>query len=147
MKNLFNGEMYKYLEHEADMGIVGIGNSLEEAFQEGAKAMFNLMAEIEKVEPKTLVKIFCSAKNVENLFVEFLNELLAKRDLENMLFSKFDVNIIKTMGHFELLGKAYGELLNNEKHGLKTEVKAATYYGLKIEKKDEKYYAQCVLDI
>ena len=35
---------YKHLEHEADVGVLGIGKTIEEAFEEGAKAMFDVMA-------------------------------------------------------------------------------------------------------
>ncbi len=139
--------MYRYLEHEADIGIEGIGISLEEAFTEGAKAMFNVMCEINTVKSKVPVKLFCSARDIETLFVEFLNELLGKAGIENMLFSKFEITIMNSRGHLELLGKAYGEKLDQNKHGIKTEVKAATYSGLRVKKRDTKYYVRCVLDI
>ena len=42
--------MYKYLEHEADMGIYGEGETQEEAFEEGARAMFDLMVDIKEVK-------------------------------------------------------------------------------------------------
>jgi SHS2 domain-containing protein len=133
---------YKYLEHEADVGILAIGDSLEEAFSEGAKAMFNVMVDIEGVEAKEEIEIECNAKDIPTLFVEWLNELIHKRDTEDMFFSKFEVKIKDN----ELIGKAIGEKINLDKHKVKTEVKAATYYGLKFEEKD-KFKLQCVLDI
>ena len=137
---------YKYLEHEADVGILAIGNSLEEAFQEGAKAMFNVMVDIEGVGAKKEVGIKCRAKDIPALFVEWLNELINKRDVEEMFFSEFKVSIKKDKG-YELTGKAIGEKINLDIHQVKTEVKAATYSGLKFEEKNKKYYLQCVLDI
>ena len=139
--------MYRYLEHEADVGIEGREKSIDGAFQEGAKAMFNLMAEIKNVEPVSPVKIFCYAKDIGSLFVEFLNELLAQKDIHEMLFSKFEINIINSRGNLELLGKAYGEPMNKNKHELKVEVKAATYSGLKVEQKNGEFIVRCVLDL
>jgi SHS2 domain-containing protein len=138
---------YKLLPHEADIGVQGIGSTVEEAFEEGAKAMFDVMVEIKKVELKNTVDVECEAYDIEALFVEWLNNLLAKRDIDDMVFSKFEVKIEKKDNRYHLKGKAHGEKLDQEKHKIKTEVKAATYSGLKHEEKEGKHYMQCVLDI
>lgn len=137
---------FKYLEHTADAGIVGIGNTPEEAFAEGAKAMFNLMVDIDKVKPIEEVDIKCSSAELDTLFVGWLGELLLQKDITGLIFSDFEVHI-QQQGEFKLKGKAWGEQLNPSKHNIKTEVKAATYYGLKLEKKDQEYWVQCVVDI
>jgi len=135
---------FEYFEHEADVGIVGIGKTLEEAFEEAAKAMFNVEVDIEKVECKEKVEVECSADNIEELFIEWLNSLLAEADMRNMVFSEFE--IVELSEHY-LKGYAYGEKLDAEKHKVKTEVKAATYSQLKIEKKDGLFYVKCVVDV
>ncbi|OYT42463.1 MAG: hypothetical protein B6U88_03270 [Candidatus Aenigmarchaeota archaeon ex4484_56] len=76
---------FEYKDHEADIGIVGIGNTIEQAFEQGAKGMFSLMCNIKKVEKNKQIDIKCNAPDYETLFVEWLNELLSKKDLENML--------------------------------------------------------------
>lgn len=133
---------YKYFEHKADVGIIGIGKTLEEAFQEGAKALFNAMVDIKKVEPKNKIKIECEAGNEEELFVEFLNRLLAEKDINNMVFSDFKVKIKNN----KLTGEAMGEKFNPKKQNVKIEVKAATYSQLKVIKNKE-FIAQCVVDV
>ena len=60
-----------------------------------------------------------------------------------MAFCDFHVKI---KGN-KLTATAYGEKFDAIKHKVKTEVKAATYSQLKIEKKGNKYYAQCVVDV
>ena len=134
--------MYELFEHKADIGIRGIGSSLEEAFAEGAKAMFSVMVDIDKVKPVKSIAIACSAENDEELFVEFLNRLLAEATINEMVFSKF---IVQIRDH-GLKGTAKGEKLNFEKHNIKTEVKAATYSQLKIER-NKKFIAQCIVDV
>lgn len=134
--------MYELFEHKADIGIRGIGSSLEEAFAEAARAMFSVMVDIDKVIPIKPVEIKCNADNHEELFVEFLNKLLAEATINEMVFSKF---IVQIRNH-ELTGTAKGEKLDPEKHEVKTEVKAATYSQLKIERND-KFVAQCIVDV
>jgi SHS2 domain-containing protein len=134
---------YEYLEHEADLGIKASSETLEEAFEEGAKALFNAMVDISRVEPRKKIEFSVSADGVDSLFIEFLNALLAKVDTEGMVFSNFRVNI---KGN-SLNAIAWGETLDQEKHNIKTEVKAATYSGLKCWTDSGKHHVQCVLDI
>jgi len=138
---------FELKEHEADMGIVGIGSTVEEAFQEGARAMFSIMIDLDKVEPVQSVDVECEADSIDILFVEFLNKLLAEINMSEMFFSKFEVLISKEAENYVLAGKAYGEPIDKEKHQAKVEVKAATYHGLKYEEKEGKHYVQCVVDV
>ncbi|MFC2174921.1 archease [archaeon] len=135
--------MHKTIEHEADVGIVASGETWEDAFAEGALAMLGVMADIEKVEPLQEVKIQAQANDRDALFVEFLNEILFLRDAEDLFLSKFEIKI----GDGSLAGKAWGEKIGQEKHGVKIEVKAATYSGLKTWEENGKKFVQCVLDV
>ncbi len=137
---------FELLDHEADIGIRGWGKTAEEAFENGARAMFSVMVNLEKVEPQNEIAVDVTAEDLDSLFIEWLNELLAQRDILEMVFSEFSVEI-KDKDGFKLSGKAKGEFLNQEKHEIGTEVKAATYFGLKSGKKDKEFYFQCVLDI
>ena len=137
---------YELLEHEADIGIRGYGNTIEEAFENGAKAMFSIMIDLETVESEKNVEIKCEAPDIEALFVEWLNELLTKKDIEEMSFSRFEVKIYKD-DIYRLEGTASGEKFDQKKHKAKLEVKGASYSGLKIGKKDEKVFIQCIVDV
>jgi SHS2 domain-containing protein len=136
---------YEYLEHEADIGILAMGKTREQAFEEGAVAMFNVMVDVEKVEPKKKIEISASAESLDSLFVEWLNALLAQKDIKEMVFSKFKVEI-RDDENFKLVGEAWGEEFNANQN-FKTEVKAATYSGLKYTQVFNEHHLQCVLDI
>jgi len=136
---------YEYLEHEADIGILAMGKTREQAFEEGAAAMFNVMVDVKKVEPRKKVEISAAADTLDSLFVEWLNALLAQKDINEMAFSKFKVEI-KDGKNFQLSGEAWGDEFK-ESQNFKTEVKAATYSGLKYKEVFGEYHLQCVLDI
>lgn len=139
---------YEYLDHEADMGILAWDIELNSAFCEGAKAMFEVMVNLEGVEPKSRVEIECSAFDIAGLFVEWLNELLTQKDIRDMFFSEFEIeNITKENNGFTLRGFAIGEPINSEKHRIKTEVKGATYSGLFYKQEDNKHKLQCIIDL
>ena len=135
--------LYETFDHRADIGIRGYGKSVEEAFENGAKAMFSVMVDIDDVKPVNREDINCEAPDLETLFVEWLNGLISVAHLNGKLFCKFKVKIAAD----KLTGSAWGERLDKEKHHMMTEVKAATYSQLKVVKEDDTYIAQCIVDV
>jgi SHS2 domain-containing protein len=139
---------FKYLEHEADVGLEADGASLEEAFCEAGKATFNIMVDIAEVAQKKKVKVHAESDSIPGLFIQWLNELLSQADMESMFFSGFKVEKIKEKaGRYILDGTASGEEIDPKKHKLKTEAKAATYSGLRYEVRDKRHYLRCVIDV
>jgi len=137
-------ERFEYFEHGADVGIVGRGGSWEAAFKQAATAMFNLIVDVDKVSVQKTIPISCQASNREELFVEWLNTLLAVADLRRMVFSFFK---IKKLGENRLEGEAGGEPFDPKVHNPKVEVKAATYSMLALGREGENYFARCVVDV
>lgn len=142
-----NNNHFEYFEHQADVGIIGFGKTLDHAFEEGAKAMFQVMAEIANIEPKKEIRITVEAYDQETLFVEWLNALSTHKDIEDMLFCEFVVEMKQHKNKWILNGIAKGEKIDYDKHRLKLEVKAATYSQLKIDKSQNLYRVRCVLDV
>lgn len=134
---------YETFDHVADIGIRGYGKSVEEAFENGAKAMFSVMVDIDEVKPVDEERVSCEASDMETLFVEWLNTLLSVAHLGGRLFCNFKVKITAN----KLTGSAWGEKMDVKRHHFMTEVKAATYSMLKVEKEDSGYIAQCVVDV
>lgn len=136
-------KLYETFEHRADIGVRGYGKSREEAFENGAKAMFSVMVDIAGVNPVDTEEISCEAPDTETLFVEWLNNLLSAAHLSGKLFSGFKVWITDN----SLKGIATGERIDRNRHHIMTEVKGATYSALKVEKKDDVYVVQCIVDV
>lgn len=139
---------YESFEHEADIGIRGKGKSMEIAFEEAAKAMFNVEVDVEKVKPLKQVKVAVEADNIEELLIEWLNALLSQASLQAMVFSRFKVKIINSRNiKFKLQGSAKGEKLEPKRHNVKDEVKGATYSQLKVYQSKGLWIAQCIVDV
>jgi SHS2 domain-containing protein len=135
---------HTYFDHQADIGVEGFGETLEEAFEEAARALFDLMIEVDSVDAVNEIAIECDGSDVEELFVEWLNALLAQADIHLMAFNRFRVEI--TDGRY-LKGSAAGEPFSQEKHQPKLEVKAATYSMLSVTRDGETWRARCVVDV
>jgi len=139
---------YEYLDHQADIGISSWGDSLEEALKDGAIALFGIMADPGSVEPRCEVSIECEAAEESLLFVEMLNALLTQADLSGYLLGDLTIDSIEHSGEgLRLRARACGEPLDTSKHEVGSEVKAATYSGLRYRTESGRHYLQCLLDI
>lgn len=135
---------YETFEHGADIGIRGVGKTLEEAFINAAKALFSLMViNLEEVRPAKKVQIQAEGENLEELFIDWLNRLLAEAGMENLVFCDFGCQI----KNLKLSGWAAGEPIDPARHELGEEVKGATYSMLKVTRENDFWIAQCVVDV
>ncbi len=135
--------LYETFEHQADIGIRGFGASLEEAFENSARALYSVMVRIDAVRAREARTVTVSAPDHELLLVEWLNALLSLSDIERMVFSKFEVKINGAV----LSGSAWGEKLDPGRHEPNVEVKGATYHLLEVTKNNGQYMVQCVVDV
>ena len=135
---------WEHFTHPSDIGIRGVAPTKEEAFAQAAMALTAVIADLEKVEPKQAVDITCREDDDDMLFMAWLGSLLYEMDARNMLFSRFEIELVKG----GLKAKAWGEPVNVEKHEPAVEVKAATYAGLEVGRDNEgNWVAQCIVDV
>ncbi len=137
------------IEHVADMGIHGWGSSCAEAFEETAAAMFELMAELEGVESDREVAVSCEGTDLEELLVEFLNGLILRADIEDVVLERVAVDRLEYAGgRWRLAARARGLPRERAAGRFLTEVKAATYYGASVSENSEgRWEARCVVDL
>lgn len=140
---------YEFLEHTADVYIAAYGKDLAEAFENAAIAMFDIMTDVEKISPKIRDNIKVEGAEDEfALLYNWLEVLLVKFDIEEMLYSKFKItNISQTRNGFKLQAEIWGEKYNPQKHVSKVGVKAVTYHRMEIIKRPEKVTLKFILDI
>ena len=139
---------YEYLDHQADLGIRGIGPTLEHALGQGACAMLSAMANTENIAPRQTYTQRCTAPDIPSLFVEWLNELLYQRQIHEALFASAQVTrLARNRDGWTLEGEARGEPLDIDRHEIYTEVKAATYAGLDYRIEAGQHVVQCIIDL
>lgn len=139
---------YEYLDHQADLGIRGIGATLQEALSQGAQAMLAAMYDVHRVRPERTLVQRCTAPDIPSLFVEWLNELLYQREVHDMLFACAQVNRLEQDAQgWTLEGTAHGEPIDADRHKIYAEVKAATYGGLEYRVQGGQHIIQCIVDL
>ncbi|MFO7990950.1 MAG: archease [Thermoplasmata archaeon] len=122
---------YEVIDHTADVGIHAKGKDLDEAFQETALGMFSIIADLDKVDAVGEFEIELEADGWDNLLVDFLSELIFLFEVEDVVFSDFEVRLEEDEKK-RLSCRAMGEKIDHEKHDFDTEIKAVSYHELKV---------------
>lgn len=131
-----------YFEHDADIGIIGRGPSMEAAFEAAAYAMFAVMTEPAAVRADRSVHLDFEESDPELALVTWLNGLLAEARGQGLVFGRFQLRRDGDCWH----GEAWGEpwRLDLERG---TEVKGATLTMLSVRERDGRWEARCVVDV
>jgi SHS2 domain-containing protein len=136
--------MYETFDHTADLGLRIRAPDLNTLFAEAAQALFAVIVDdLATVNPVQEVKVELKGDDREYLLFDWLKELLYRFDAEQLLFSRFTVNVTGE----GLAGSAWGEPLDRTRHSLAHEVKAITYHGLKVEPTADGWLAEIIVDI
>ena len=139
---------FRFLEHTADAYIEAYGTSLEEAFENAALAMTDVMTEVEKVEGQNEETFMLEAQDEFAILYSWLEELLLEFELKGKLYSRFEISKIrKTSRGFKLRAKAWGEAYVPKKHPSKVGIKSATYHQMEILKKPKEVTIRFILDV
>ncbi len=135
---------FETFDHTADVGIVARGATLSEAFANAAKAMFSLMVDIERVGEREERRVEAEADDREGLLVAWLAELLYISEVDNLVFSRFEVDEISDT---RIVARAFGEPLDLERHDPQLMIKAVTRHMLQVAPQDGGFQVRAILDI
>lgn len=135
---------WEHFRHEADVGVRGLGDTREAAFEQAALALTAVVADPDAVEPRLPLRIACSAPDDALLFCDWLNALIYEMATRRLLFSRFEVRIAEG----RLDATAWGEPIDPGRHRPAVEIKGATYAELEVcRQPDGSWRAQCVVDV
>ncbi len=132
-------QLFRILDHTADVGFECRGKTLEELFANAARALVHFFVDLETIKPREEMKIEVTGDDRESLLVNFLSEILFQIDSEARLFSDFEVSIkvsikvsIEEGESLTAVAITHGEKWDRSRHIPKLLVKAITYHQLKI---------------
>jgi tRNA nucleotidyltransferase (CCA-adding enzyme) len=135
---------WEHFPHAADVGVRGIGATLEKAFEQVAVALVAVVTDPATVNAVERIDLSCEAPDLELLLVDWLNALVYEMATRSMLFSRFEVRLAGP----RLDARAWGEALDVSRHHPAVEVKGATYTALKVaQQPGGDWLAQCVVDV
>ena len=121
-------EHYRELDHIADWAIEVWGQDLAALFEHAAVALFEMQGADLTAEPTVTAVASCQGMDLETLLVAWLNELLYLSEMNDALFTWFQVAIVG-----DLEPALTASVRGVPGRGHLAHVKAVTYYRLAVE--------------
>ena len=136
---------YEFVDHTADVAVRAFGSDLAEAFANAAVAMFDVITDGAEIGKGKEVTVEVEAIDRESLLVRFLSELILIHEVNDLVFSEFDVDL----SGGELKAVCRGEQFDREKHSGGLHVKGVSYHMMEIldDAAGESSYVQVLFDV
>lgn len=133
---------FELLEHPADVGIRSWGPSFEAAFEQAAWGLVRLL-DVHRQGSGRRTEVRVSSEDRPGLLVDFLDELIFLHDTEGTAVSS-----IRVLRVNETTLEAEIETVPLDRAPEGTDVKAATYHGLRVDRlPDGRVEAVVFLDV
>lgn len=135
---------YHTFDHTADLGLSIAGASGEDLFANAALAVFDIITDLARVEPRETRRIVVEGDSPEDLLINFLREVLYLYNGERWLLKEIRM---ARFGDTALEADARGEPLDGRKHKIRKEIKAVTYHQAEVRKTPEGWTAKVIFDV
>ncbi len=138
---------FELFDHTADIGVTAHGFNVKDVFEQAARGMFAVIFHEKPpaVETKGEYEIKLQAKDLEQLMVDWLDELLYIYSTEHIVFSKYEIDI--DIKNFTLDAHIFGEIVTNDLLLGTCEIKAVTYHMLEVKTINDHWGAKILFDI
>jgi SHS2 domain-containing protein len=138
------GQAWRRLEHTSDIKVEIAGRDLSELFTNAAACLFDLMLDRTRVREQVSLPVELTAADLSELFLDWLRELLFIFSTRSMAIARVEIGSIEPA---RIKARVFGETFDQERHGLKVEVKTPTYHEYEIVKAKNGYKATVILDV
>jgi SHS2 domain-containing protein len=132
---------YRFMEHTADVKFIASGKSKEEAFENSALALKEIMCGKTKIKENKERKIKIKGKDDEARLYLFLEEILFLLEAEKFVISKAKVKIKGEKIEAIIFGD------DAKDYHFTNKVKAITYNEMAVMKEEGKWKIQAVIDV
>ena len=132
----------------ADIAFDAWGKTIEDVFQEAAKATMQVMVEdLSAVRHLETMELQLDQENEEMLLFDFLNELIFYKDARRLILLPTQLTVTKTGDGCSVQATLEGEEIDRERHQLNTDVKAVTMLRFSLGEVPEGWRATVVVDV
>jgi len=129
----------------ADIAFRAQGKTVQELFQSCAQATIECLADVETVNAAKQLTFEKKEKTIERLLFEVIEEIIYLKDKDAIVFS--DVSVEIDEDNKTATVTLHGDDIKPEEQDLLHDIKAVTMHYWRVEKTDEGWEANVVLDI
>lgn len=135
---------YRYLDHTADVGVIGQGSTPSEALEALVRGVLNLIVGDAPVAGREEEVVAAEGEEEDDRLVRFLNELLFLVEGRRWL----PASVVELRWERDRIeARLAGEPFDPDRHELASEVKAATYHQLRFGPSGEGWEVQVIFDV
>lgn len=138
---------FEYIHDQAiaDIAFKATGETVQELFQSCAEAVIECLADVNTVKPEKEIVIEKEEKTIERLLLELLEDIIYYKDKDAMVFH--DVTVEVNEEKLKAKATLHGDDIKAEEQDLLHDVKAITMHYWRVDKTDDGWVANVVLDI
>jgi SHS2 domain-containing protein len=149
---------YRILDHTADIAVEIHGTTLADLFTQAAVALVDLLTDRNDLTAETTRKIHVEGADLEDLWVNYLREVLYLFNGENFLIKE----IMTENGHIPAIivtesadkqegprldARFSGEIYKPRYHVIRTEIKAVTYHKAEVKRTPAGWLGVFIVDV
>ncbi len=135
---------YHIFDHTADLGVEVFAATLRELYAEASLALFDLLTDLSAVRETEERALAVGGEGPDDLFVNFLRELLYAWNGEGFLVKRCT---IREVAPRRLTAILLGEPYDPACHRIKMEIKAVTYHQASVRRTEAGWVARVVFDV
>ena len=135
---------FEMIEHTADIGVVGRGDTMADAFESVAYGMFSIMADLDKYKPTANKVVHAAGTDDVEMLERFLSQLIVLFDGDRLLPLDIEITEI-SMGRLTCWVSV--RPMGDDIEWLGPSVKAVTYHQMAVENKNGEWIARAIFDV
>jgi SHS2 domain-containing protein len=139
-----NQNKYRITKHQNELAVRITGNSQAELFVNSGLALFDVMADADKIEVKERLPLEVESADRDELIVNWLRELLYLYQSGGYLLKEFKITEVK-----DSLVKAEvcGEKIDPDRHEIKQEISTVAEHKSRMQKTGNQWVAQVIFEL
>lgn len=137
-------EIYRTLEHPADICVEVYGKDLKELFLNSARALISELGKIKRKVKKTKLSLKVNGIDKESLLINWLQELLYNFYVRGLIYDSAKITKLKEK---ELSAEVQCIKFTPASFQPLKEIKAVTYHDVHIKRNDGGFSVKIVFDI
>ena len=135
---------YEELDHTADLRLRIFGADERELFANAAFALFDRIVDLASVRAQVAHEIEASGADIEETLVNFLSELLYRRETQNILYRDCEIRELTLQ---RVRSVCMGETFSPSRHEAKAEIKAVTFHDVEITRRGGRLEVTLTFDV
>ena len=135
---------YRLTRNQSELAVRVVGDSQADLFANSATALFDVMADIEKIEIKERIPLEVEGTDRDDFMVNWMRDLLYLYQVSGYLLREFKIREVKDS---MVKAEVCGEKIDPDRHEIKQEIGAVAFHKSRMQKTGSQWIAQVIFEI